>query len=171
MEILDYQFATGFRRRAECVAALRVALGNLSSAFQIRQSEESRSSLQQLPECLFALLYAQSLTRIEVVSDTLTCRIHFNYLPSEEVTDELDFSMLSHVAWSIEALLVRIVVDDVAFAQSLLGSQVEYLDHQHVKYELTTDDVRAIAPPGSALLDQSENTNPAECEVSNEHGS
>ncbi|MBA5868335.1 MAG: hypothetical protein GDA67_16705 [Nitrospira sp. CR1.3] len=169
MEILDYQFAPGFRRRDECVLALRIALGNLSDALRIRQSEETPPSLQRLPDCLFALLYAQCLTRIEIASETLTCRIHFNYLPSEEVTDELDFSMLSHVAWSIETLFVRIVVDDVDFARTLLCSEVASLDQEDVKYELTADDVGAIALPTSGRPDSPEHENPTECEVSNEY--
>lgn len=162
METLEYVFVPGFRRRAEWEEALRSALVQFTDAVGLTANDEVRDRLLSVPDEIADLVYAQCLSRIDLHFSDVCCSIQCRYMPASEEEESLDFEVLGHVEWQIDKLLVRLIVDDVEYAECLLGERLAESSGPHFE--------RAIALNGMSDAETQDATTENETNRDEEEG-
>jgi hypothetical protein len=140
METLNKKMVVGLSRRTDWEGKLWSVLDELVSTLGMKLDESESAQLAALPAAVANLIYAGVLESVVLDFAGAACEVWLVYYPEvDEEPDDLDLSVLNVADWVIEALEVRLRVDDVEHATALLGGTLEDLCSAHltVQFEQT----------------------------------
>lgn len=122
METLKKRMCIGMEKRDGWEVKLRLALQSVVGAVGVQLSDEEIARLAAMPAEVSNLIYAGQMRSFVLEFAGEACEVVLEYYPQEDEQDDLDLSLLDAVDWGdVDALTVRVLVEDQAYAESIVG--------------------------------------------------
>jgi len=136
MEMVKKKLVIGFSERSDWEGKLGSVLRALVKLVGLQLSDEEQSRLATLPAGVANLIYAGVLHLVVLEFGGESCEVELVYYPGEDEQDDVDLSLFEVVDWDVDSLNVRVLVEDLAYAQVIAGPALENLSSEKLTVRL-----------------------------------
>jgi hypothetical protein len=151
MEMLKKTLCVGLEKRADWKAKLTGTLDKVVTTVGLELGHEELARLAAIPDEVANLIYSGGLESFILEFAGETCEVLIEYYPAEDEQDDLDLSLLEVVDWEAESLLVRIVVENAEYAETITGPALMPFSSERLTIRLEqSDDEEGGLPDGES---------------------
>lgn len=142
MEVFKKKLVVGLKKRADWVSTLTSLFDKVVTTLRLELGQEELARLAAIPGDVANLIYSGLLKSFILEFAGETCEVVLEYYPSEDEQDDLDLSLLDAVDWNSESLVVRIVVENAEYSETITGPALMPFCSERlaIRLEQTEDD-------------------------------